>query len=335
MNRLERSSRNRGKLRSWLPSEGRSPEGKLTDGFYFPDCYSEAEKVITELNKLGFHIKKSGISVATEQYQIAEATAFLSGILDSDMRTTIPSYFLTLTPTKIDNSIPAYFARTLTSTQIDRQTLPDGRTKFVGSIVNEIGAPAEIVFVDEPPYCLYPKDPEKLFPIPRHIIQDGIRTKLKDPNGVPNEQNVAILAGIGKNASKVAKDIYGIGEEEFKEVRHGSAVMILAMLGMALVDWGIKNPDQSLFIICTARLTNDQDSPPSSYILNKILRKLGWKADWVGMPIIRAAMERTHPTGAVIVEIKPEQYKDELIKIRSRFNQAVKRMVSENPGLFC
>ena len=31
MNRLERSSRNRGKLRSWLPSEGRSPEGKLTD----------------------------------------------------------------------------------------------------------------------------------------------------------------------------------------------------------------------------------------------------------------------------------------------------------------
>ncbi len=52
------------------------------------------------------------------------------------------------------------------------------------------------------------------------------------------------------------------------------------------------------------------------------------------MPIIRAAMERTHPTGAVIVEIKPEQYQNALIKIRSQFNQAVKKMISANPGLF-
>ncbi len=262
-------------LKSWLPTEGQSPEGKFKGKFYFPDCYLEAKEVIAQLDKLGFYIKKAGISVAVKPYEVAEATALLSGTLNSDMKTTIPSYFLTLTPTKINDSIPAYCTRTLTSAEMDCQILPNGSFKMIGSIINELGAPAEISFVDKPPYCLYPEDPEKLFPVPRHIIQSGIRTKLKDKDEIPNEQNVAILAGIGRNTSEVVRKVYDDTKNKFIEVHRGSTVTNLAQITMALVDWGMKNPTKPLFLVSTARLTNDQRSVPQAYLLNQIFKKLG------------------------------------------------------------
>jgi hypothetical protein len=113
--------------------------------------------------------------------------------------------------------------------------------------------------------------------------------------------------------------------------------MILAMLSMALVDWNMKNSGKSLFFACTARLTNDQKgSPPSSYILNKIFENLNWNPSWLGLCDARQGAKRDHPTGAVLVEIKPEQYQVALNTIRTQFNQAVEKMITakENAGLF-
>ncbi len=90
------------------------------------------------------------------------------------------------------------------------------------------------------------------------------------------------------------------------------------------------------FFIGTARLKNDQDSPPSAFILNRIYENLGWEPTWLGLCCARTGYGRQHPTGAVLVEIKPSQYQKAYDEIRGQLNQAVEKMITakENFGLF-
>ncbi len=336
MSEVERTSKNNNMLEQWLPSEGRSPKGEFKDNFYYPFCYLEAKKVSDQLGKLGFHIKKAGISVAVKPYDVAEAIALLSGVLGPDMRTTISSYFLTLTPTKVGKSIPAYCPRTIISTDNDYQRLLD-RVDITESVIKEWGYPAEIKFINEYPYCLYPEKPKQSSKIIlSRIIEEGIEKKLNDKvDKDAYKQIVAILAGIGRNTSEVTQKVYDKMEKQVYEVYHGSTVVSLARMAMALVDWGMKNPIKPLFLVSTARLTNDQGLKiPQAYLLDHIIKQLGWDHSWLGMLVGKVGGLRNYPTSAVIVEIKPEQYQDALLKIRSLFNKAVKKMVSENSGLF-
>ncbi|MCJ7739945.1 hypothetical protein MUP32_01335, partial [Candidatus Microgenomates bacterium] len=94
------------------------------------------------------------------------------------------------------------------------------------------------------------------------------------------------------------------------------------------------NPAKPLFLVSTARLTNDQGTPPQAYLLNKIFDELGLDHTWTGMADVRSATLRTHPTGAVVVKVQPGEYEAIFTKIRDRFNAAAEKMIKENPGYF-
>jgi len=143
------------------------------------------------------------------------------------------------------------------------------------------------------------------------------------------------LAGIGKNTQEIVDKVFGPDNKlKIENVLHGSTVINLARIAISLLNWGMRNPEKSLFFVSTARLTNDQGSIPQAYLLNKLFNKLGWNPEWLGLAVIRSLAERKHPTGAMLVEIKPEQYKEAFKKVRIKFNQAVKKMLQENSGLF-
>lgn len=317
-------------LDRYFPEAWKSPPGKYVDHrrLFYPDCYLAANKTRRALKRQGFKLDEAGVHVAVEPYDVAVKIASLSGILKADMRTQIPSYFMSLTSLKRKQP-PSYITRTITSTINEPN-------KNQESIVREWGTKRTITFESQPPYREYENvhdtdEVEQLFmeELGRRLGKLGIDNPL-------NRQNIVILAGIGKNSRTVAESITGNANLQVEDVKYGSRVMILAMLSMALLDWGMKKPNKSLFFVTTARLTNDQDSPPSSYILNKIFVDLGWDPVWLGLCCARGGAIREHPTGAVLVEIKPEQYQVALDKARTQFNQAVEKMITakENAGLF-
>lgn len=317
------------KLSSYLPSPFLSPDGVQILGKHYPDCYLEAENTALQLDKLGFHFKKAGLSIAVDPQEVAVTNALLSSILDSkNMMTTIPHYFMNLSPTKIKSPLPAYCARTIISPHTSRFGVPNDP----GSIIRELGASKKIEFIDKPPYCIYPKDIEKNS-IPKHIIFDEILRR--SPEIDVMNLNVGILAGIGKNTQEIAKKFLHENDElKVENVLHGSKVVDLARISISLLDWGMCGPEESLFFVSTARLTNEQDSIPQAYILDKLFKQLEWNPKWVGLCVIRAGAERIHPTGAMVVEIKPSQYHKALGTTLLHFNEAVNRMELANPNLF-
>jgi len=308
-------------------------------GKFYPGCYLAAKETATQLGKLGFHLKRAGISIAVEPLDVAVTNALLTTKLnpnydpktDPTMMTTIPHYFINLSPTKTKNSLPAYCARTITSPHFPRLGVPNDP----GPIIRELGASVKINFIDEPPYCIYPKNAKETN-LPEHIILKGISAKFnKGENWTNFDFNVGILAGIGKNTQEIVDKVFGPDNKlKIENVLHGSTVINLARIAISLLNWGMRNPEKSLFFVSTARLTNDQGSIPQAYLLNKLFNKLGWNPEWLGLAVIRSLAERKHPTGAMLVEIKPEQYKEAFKKVRIKFNQAVKKMLQENSGLF-
>ncbi|MFA5770217.1 MAG: hypothetical protein WC894_01825 [Patescibacteria group bacterium] len=327
------------KLSPYLPNSYHSPDGANQMSKFYPECYLDAKRTAIQLNNLGFLFKKAGISVAVEPYDVAITNALLSNILNPNpdpgsnpnMMTTIPHFFLSLSPTKTKNLLPAYCARSIISPLSNRFGVPNDP----GSIILEQGASVNINFIDEPPYCIYPKNAEKNT-LPAHIILNEIRAKLKDINWKVADLNVGILAGIGKNTQETTNKIFSENNEsKIENVLHGSTVVNLARIAISLLDWGMKNSGKSLFFISTTRLTNDNDStPPQAYLLNKLFKQLGWNPEWLGMPIVRAGAERTHPTGAMLVEIKPSEYHETLNMLQLQFNKAVEKMTLANPNLF-
>lgn len=329
---LEKIRAKQPKLDEFFPEPHRSPPGKYVDHrrLFYPYCYLEANKTRRVLKRKGFKLDEAGVYVAVEPFDVSVASVSLSGILDADMRTQIPSYFMVQsTPNK--KQPPSYITRTIT------RTINEPKTENA-SIVQEFGAQRSITFINKPPYCIFENihdddevDVERLF-----IRELNLRLKDFGRDYSLDKPNVVILAGIGKNNQKILDNTIENSHLTVRDVKHGSSVMILAMLSMALVDWGMKSPDKSLFFICTARLTNDQNSPPSSYILNKIFVDLGWDPAWLGLCCARTGVARKHPTGAVLIEIKPEQYQVALNTIRTQFNKAAEKMITseENVGLF-
>lgn len=314
-------------LDDWLPNKFQSPPGIFKDGYYYPTCYKEAKKTSEIMEALGFPLARAGVSVAAEPYDAAAAIAFLSKKLGTDMSSTIPHYLLQLTSTK-KQSLPAFYARTVVSTQ-------DEQAKMTQSIIREYGIPADIDFIDHPPYCVCPQLMEDISKkVPFRIIYDEIKYRLHDDQSDPYKQKVAMLAGIGRNTQKIVVSVLGKVDYPVYRIQHGSKVISLARIAMALVDWGAKNPDTSLFYISTTRLTNEYDSPPQAYLLNKTFQALRWNPVWLGLCIIRRAALRTHPTGAMLVEITPSQYQISLDEVRLQFGNAVDQMVSANKDLF-
>ncbi|MBI5127771.1 hypothetical protein HZA76_04950 [Candidatus Roizmanbacteria bacterium] len=259
---------------------------------------SHAHNNLNKLKKLGFHIKRALISIPTRPDQVNNVADQLSLILGAKMKSDVPHYFITLIHPS-SNGKPAYIARMITS--IER----DG----FDSIVREYGVSSSIYFFDYPPYCYYrePKDNDE----PSRLFMGAIN-RLKTVGEI-HEQNVAIMAGIGRSDTKLS---------------HGADVISLARIALSLVDWGSNAPDKPLFILSTTRLTNENlaNPIPQAYLLNRLFEKLKMRPEWLGVSVVRAGSVRTHPTGAVIVRILPQEYDEKIRTVMTEFNLAVGKM---------
>lgn len=338
MGKIERQQQERRmQFSSFLPNQLNDPTGEFKDGLYHPYCYKNGFYRAEFLERvLGFPFKKAGIQIASDPYEVAESKALLGAVLTSDMDSTIPHYFMNLIPPKSKIGIPAYCARTFTTNDVDyRIDSESHKRKFVASILQEFGAKVNIDFVDHPPYCEFLKDEAAIDRTePQKLFLSRIRQILDDDSQNPYDQQVAILAGIGKNTDQIVKKVYGDPNQQADEIRYGSDVISLARIAMALVNWGVDNPQSSLFLLSTTRLTNEQGGIPQAYLLDRTFKSIGMKPEWLGLAIVRAGALRDHPTGAVLVEIKPHQYKDILANTKGAFVRAVDKMRKNNPGLF-
>lgn len=327
-------------LEPFYPSPGRLPsDGIFTDGrrreSFIPRCYLEALKVSGELERLGFEFKRAGVTVVTKPSKVATAFAVLKSVLGSDMMSQIPHFILSLTSPKNPESFPSHYSRTITSAI-------DEPNKSKDSILKEYISRRGIRFLDNPPACewdYYPEHDEKAEQLFAKEI--GEKTKRTDFETM----NIVFLAGIARNSKEVSEKILK-KKLSVSEIKHGSTVIDLARIAMVLYAWGSKKPSDSLFIISTTRLTNNFDKTPTqAYLLNKMFNALGLNPKWLGICVARVGERkvgtttvdyRENPTGAVLVEIKPEEYQKVLETVKIQFNQAVEKMTTakENIGLF-
>lgn len=327
----------RASLRPYLPNEFNSPDGNFFENGYIPFSYKFGQFTCQDMERhLGFSFTEAGIKVVTQPYEVAEAKALLGEVLSSNMDSSIPHYFITLTPPKSKSGIPAYCARTIINNEGDHRK--DPRTlewKYIASILDEIGATVSIDFMDHPPYCTFPSEE---YINSRHeapqLFRNGIQRQLIPPHDYVDDQDISLLAGIGKSTNKIVQGAFKNPEEHIEEVANGSAVITLARLAMILGDQGLDPPIRSHFIISTTRLTNELGVIPQAYLLDRMFKSLGMKPEWLGMAVVRAGAVREHPTGAVLVEIKPEQHEEILGNIRTAFKAAVQKMMKLNPQLF-
>ena len=276
-----------------------STEAPFTRPITIKEGYILAQSNLLRLTNLGFHIQEAGIAIPASAVDVDYASKSLSDVLGAHMKAGIPHYFITLTPPQ-SSGLPAYVARTITSIKDDGE---------VHSLVKEYGVEGVIDFEDKAPYCHYKaiggvEEPNRLF-------YSAIGRMKK--RGELEDQNIVLLAGIGR----VRKD-----------VNHGSNIISLARIALALVDWGFSNPADPLFILSTTRLTNENpDNPvPQAYLLDRLFRKIKLRPNWLGVAVVRRGAERSHPTGAVIVQILPQDYEKTIEIVRMEYNSAVENM---------
>ncbi len=242
MVRMEQPKNEYKQFNEHLPTEDRSPPGMYggVEKYFYPYSYFDAKKTRETLVSDGFQLDTAGIAVATNPYDVQLATGSLSLILNSDMRTQIPSYFMTLTPPKVKDAAPSYITRTVTSTMYEPKT---GNA----SIVQEIGTKRAIVFENQPPYCLFEDVPDDAVVDSEHFFIQEISRRVDLKEDPLHTQNVIILAGLGNSSQPIINNLMGSNKLKVANVKHGSSAMILAMLSMELVEWGSKHSDKSLF----------------------------------------------------------------------------------------
>ncbi|MCJ7740921.1 hypothetical protein MUP32_06465, partial [Candidatus Microgenomates bacterium] len=192
---------------------------------FVPDCYREATETFNRLQAAGFHLNEAGISVPTHPIDVAETVALLSLSLESNMVTTIPHHLLRLIPTKDGGKyFPAICTRTLLGVGVDHSK------NRLGSIIDEFGFPVTISFRDESPYCIFPEHPEKDIPKPSKIILKEIKKRLGDRYAKMHEQEIAILAGIGRATPEVVEKANLQIPKIAADIHRSAKVMNLAQL---------------------------------------------------------------------------------------------------------
>lgn len=291
--------------------------------------YKEAQRNLFALGYYGFAIKKSGLFIPTDPQEVATVSTALREVLDADMYTRIPHYFLALSSPKKRDAFPSHIGRTIVSASHEPQSRKS-------SIYHEIGAPRAVRFRKTPPYAIYTKPEDD--DLVSHLFVDEVRRRSKNnPNASLYDPKIAILAGVGRVSAEVADTFIGKSRRRLYKVQSGSTIIDLGRIALSLVGWGEKNPTDPLYIISTARLVNaNPDAPPQAYLLDRLFKRLKLSGKWLGLCAGHGGAIRYADTGAVIVQIRPEEYKEKLKLLNTVFNVAVENMANApgNKGLF-